>query len=62
MAVRNSTLPHGSGASVWVRCRMPRLSEEARARLFLSTYDEVIRFNVVLIDDRVAEGQGFESS
>lgn len=30
-----------------------RLSEEASARLFLSTYDEIIRFNVVLIDDRV---------
>ena len=30
-----------------------RLSEEASARLFLSTYEEVIRFNVVLVDDRV---------
>lgn len=30
-----------------------RLSEEAGTRLFISTYDEVIRFNVVLVDDRV---------
>jgi Domain of unknown function (DUF5919) len=30
-----------------------RLTEEASRRLFLSTYNEVIRFNIVLIDDRV---------
>jgi hypothetical protein len=30
-----------------------RLSEQAGQRLALATYDEVIRFNVVLVDDRV---------
>lgn len=30
-----------------------RLSEDANARLFLAKYDQVIRFNVVLVDDRV---------
>lgn len=30
-----------------------RLSEAANARLFLAKYDQVIRFNVVLVDDRV---------
>lgn len=30
-----------------------RLSEDANARLFLAKYDQAIRFNIVLVDDRV---------
>lgn len=40
--------------NIRIMCRLrERLSEDARPRLALATYEEPVRFNIVLVDDEI---------